>query len=115
MRWLLDEMLPPACASKLGERGHDAKSILTAGLPGADDAAVFEYAVAESRVLVTENFTDFAQLVDFRQSREQACVPVVFVRRADLPRRGALAMHLANKLTTWAAACPDPYVGLHWP
>lgn len=56
MRWLLDEMLPPTTAELLNERGHDAVSVQAAGLAGAADPDVFDHAVAEQRLVVTENF-----------------------------------------------------------
>ncbi len=40
---------------------------------------------------------------------------VVFVGKADLPRRGARAASLAERLDRWDDAYPDPYLGPHWP
>jgi predicted nuclease of predicted toxin-antitoxin system len=114
VRWLLDEMLPAAAAVELADRGHDAVSVLDIGMGGAADAEIFDRAVREDRVVVTENFGDYATLAAQRLSREEPCVPVVFVRREDLPRRGALAVHLARRLHAWAAANSEPYVGIHW-
>jgi len=114
VRWLLDEMLPAAAAIELASRGHDAVSVLDIGMGGAADAEIVDRAVREGRVVATENFADYAALVTQRLSREEACVPVVFVRRDDLPRRGALAVHLARRLHAWAAANSEPYVGIHW-
>lgn len=108
-------MLPAATAGELNRRGHDAVSVHDVGLAGADDTAVFEFAVAEGRVVVTENFADFAALLEVRLGTGDPCVPVVFVRKADLPRRGALAAHLAERLHSWSEAHPEPYVGPHWP
>jgi predicted nuclease of predicted toxin-antitoxin system len=108
-------MLPPAVAGELARRGHDAVSVHDAGLGGADDTTVFDWAVSQNRVVVTENFADFATLLDQRLRAEQPCVPVVFVRKADLPRRGALAGHLGKKLDGWARAHPEPYLGPHGP
>jgi len=107
-------MLPAAAAIELADRGHDAVSVLDIGMGGAADAEIFDRAVREGRVVVTENFGDYATLVVQRLSREEPCVPVVFVRREDLPRRGALAVHLARRLHAWAAANSEPYVGIHW-
>jgi predicted nuclease of predicted toxin-antitoxin system len=115
MRWLLDEMLPAATCRELDRRGHDAVSVYDAGLGGATDDDVFDFAVREERILVTENFADYALLVERRLTRSEPCVPVVFVRKSDLARRGGLATRLAKRLHDWAAASPDPYVGLHWP
>jgi hypothetical protein len=114
MKWLLDEMLPPATCRLLAAKGHDAMSVSEAGLSGADDGRVFELAVRERRVLVTENFADYALLLEQRLSRNEACTPAVFVRKAALPRRGSLASHLAGRLAAWAKAHEHPYIGPHW-
>lgn len=115
MKWLLDEMLPRAAAEQLNRRGHDAVSVYEVDLAGADDSEVFSRAVAEDRVLVTENFADYSLLLSGRLRTDETCVPVVVVHKPDFPPGGALAVHLADHLHTWAAANPDPYVGPHWP
>lgn len=108
-------MLPPATVTELHRRGHDAVHVNALGLAGHDDPVVFEAAVTQGRIVVTENFADHAVLLDQRLRNDEPCVPVVFVRKTDLPRRGALAHHLAERLHTWAAGHPDPYLGAHWP
>lgn len=115
MRWLIDEMLPPSTADLLNERGHDAVSLRVAGLAGAADPDVFDYAVAERRLVVTENCADYSSLLTQRLGNNQPCVPIVFIHKPNLPKGGALAMHLAARLDAWAAANPDPYLGPHWP
>ena len=95
MKWLLDAMLPPAAADELERLGHDAVSVLRMEMGAADDAKVFERAVTDGRVIVTENFADFAALLADRQNRGEPSTPIVFVRRDSLPRRGILAGHLA--------------------
>ena len=115
MRWLLDEMLPAATAEELNRRTYDAVTVHHVGLAGADDPTVFDYAISEDRIVVTENFADFATLLDQRLRRDDPCVPVVFVRKADFPRRGALAARLADRLDAWSRANPHPYIGPHWP
>ena len=114
MRWLLDEMLPPGAAEELNGRGHDATTVAELGLAGQADLVVFDRALTEGRVVVTENIADFAALLDERIRSDQPAVPVVFVSKADLPRRGALSHHLAERLARWAEANPDPYLGPHW-
>jgi len=106
-------MLPAAAAVELAGRGHDAVSVSDIGMGGAADAELFARAAREGRMVVTENFGDYAILVAQRMSREVACVPVGFVRRADLPRGGALAVQLARRLHEWATANPEPYIGIH--
>ncbi|MGH9054557.1 MAG: DUF5615 family PIN-like protein [Acidimicrobiales bacterium] len=115
MRWLLDAMLSPAAAEELRRLGHDAVSVLDVGMGSADDSDVFDLAVRENRVVVTENFADFAGLLDERNASAAGNVPVVFVRRDALPKRGALPVHLARKLDGWSTANPDPFIGLYWP
>jgi predicted nuclease of predicted toxin-antitoxin system len=114
MKWLLDEMLPAGACKHLAKRGQDALSVHDVGLSGAEDARVFDYAVREARVIATENFADYAILLEQRMGRGERCVPVVFVRKADLPQRGALAVHLAVRLEAWARKHPEPYLGAHW-
>lgn len=115
MRWLVDEMLPPATADHLRDLGHDAISVESAGLLGAPDREIFALAVATGRSIVTENFGDFANLLDEMSSHGDACVPVVFVRKASLGGRGGLARRLAEHLHHWAEVNSEPYIGLHWP
>ena len=115
MRWLVDEMLPHAVAEVLRGKGHDAVAVFELGRQGAPDEDVFDLAVQEQRVVVTENFADFAALVEQRQANDEPCVPVVFVRKSSFPSGGALPAHLADHLDTWAQDNPDPFRGLHWP
>ena len=61
--------------------------------------------MAEQRALVTENVKDFAN---------EPGLVVVCVLKSRLPAKG-MHVHLASLLDSWAAAHPDPYVGLHWP
>ena len=75
---------------------------------------VLDRAISESRVFVTEDVADYAALVDLRLQRDEPCIPVVIVRRIDLPPGGAMAEHLARRLDRWAHANPDPFLGFHW-
>ena len=115
MRWLLDEMLPRTLAQRLTELDHDAVSVHGVEMAGAPDEDVFEFAVVQDRLIVTENFADFVRLLEVRQSSNAPCVPVVFVRKSNSPRGGGLATHLAKHLDKWARDHRDPYVGAHWP
>ncbi len=114
MRFLLDEMLPPAASGPLRALGHDAVSVRELGLEGAPDEAVYERAVEERRVLVTENFTDFSLLVERRLGADEPATPVLFLRKGSFPRRGGLADQIARALDAWARSHPDPYTGAHW-
>lgn len=115
MRWLIDEMLPPAAAAELTALGHEAISVAEAGLAGSDDVAVYEIAVEQQRVIVTQNFADFATISSDRVAAGAPCVPVVFVRKRQHARGSALAHALARHLHGWSVANPNPYPGVHWP
>ena len=107
-------MLPPETAAALTRLGHDATSGAALGLSGQPDPVMFDRAVAEQCIVVTENVADFAVLLEQRLRNDEPAVPVVFVRKADLPRRGALPHRVAQRLHAWADATPDPYLGPHW-
>jgi predicted nuclease of predicted toxin-antitoxin system len=115
VRWLLDEMLPRTVAQLLSELGHDAVSVHDMGLAGTSDEEVFEFAVLQDRLIVTENFADFVRILEGHQSSDAPCVPVVFIRKSNFPRGGALPTYLAKHLDHWAGQHRDPYVGAHWP
>lgn len=115
MKWLIDEMFSHAVAESLRDRGHDAVALIEIEMQGAPDEVVFERAVKDQRVVVTENFADFAALVEGRQANEEPCTAVVFIRKSSFPAGGALPAHLAEHLNKWAEDNPDPYEGLHWP
>lgn len=115
MRWLIDEMLPPAVADHLQQLGHDALGVAAAGLAETDDAVLYAAAVEQDRVVVTENFADFSAVLAQRSAADEPCVPVVFIRKRNFPRGGALAPNLADHLHRWAISNPDPYPGPHWP
>ena len=115
MRWLLDEMYPPSAAAELGRLGHDARSVAGSALAGSDDEHLYGLAASEGRVLVTENFADYAFLVMRSLERSARRSVVAFVRKSDLPARTALGPALARRLDAWADANPSPPPGTHWP
>jgi predicted nuclease of predicted toxin-antitoxin system len=59
LRFLIDENLTPVLASRLG----DALHVNEVGLRGASDPEVLAYAVAEGRVVMTNNADDFRKLM----------------------------------------------------
>jgi hypothetical protein len=61
IRFHLDEHVDPAVAAGLRQRGIDVTTTSEAGLAGVSDAAQLAFAIAERRVLVT-NDTDFLRL-----------------------------------------------------
>jgi hypothetical protein len=105
VRFLIDEMFPPATCRHLLERGHDAVPVRDAGVDARPDAEVAALAAREQRALVTENVKDFARAEG---------IAIVCVIKSRLRAQG-MDRHLAAVLADWAAAHADPYLGLHWP
>lgn len=107
MRFLIDEMFPPAVAEVLrDDHGHDAVHVTEVGLRAAEDPEVAAAARTQDRALVTENVIHFADERD---------LVLVFVNKRKLPAGGAQATALAELLDRWAANQPAPYRGPHWP
>lgn len=86
-RLLLDEMFSPRITDELAERGHDCRSVVADLLlrqrPDADLMAV---AVAEERVLVTNNVVDFERLRRERVADAAPVPPLVYTSDASFPR-----------------------------
>lgn len=107
MRFLIDEMFPPAAAELLRDRhGHDAVHVTEVGREAIDDREVAASAREQDRAVATENVIDFADERD---------VVLVFVHKRSLPAGGAQASALAELIDRWAADHPAPYRGPHWP
>ena len=63
MKLLLDEMWAPAIAEALRDRGHEVVAVAERGdLRGLPDEAIFDAALAEGWVIVTENVVDYRPL-----------------------------------------------------
>ena len=115
MKWLLDEMYPPSAAAELRRLGHDAHSVAGSALAGSDDEHLYELAACEGRIVVTENFADYASLMTRSLERSDPRGLVALLRKSDLPSGSALGPALARRLDAWASANPSPPPGLHWP
>ena len=61
---LLDEDVPILLAQVLRQRGYDVVHATEAGLSGASDEKVFEFALDSGRALLTHNVADFLNLTD---------------------------------------------------
>jgi predicted nuclease of predicted toxin-antitoxin system len=62
LKLLLDEMYSPRLAETLRAADIDASTIAELGLTGAADPEVLAAAIAEERVLLTENVADFSRI-----------------------------------------------------
>jgi hypothetical protein len=98
-------MLPPATAELLTAAGHDAMSPVQLGAHNLPDGTLISLAAADHRVIVTENASDFAALME---------CPVLLVRKSWWPQ-GSLASKLADALERWASVNEQPGNWAHWP
>lgn len=107
MRLLIDEMFPAAVAEHLRRLGHDAVSVHeVSGLRGMPDDVVLDRAVRSDRVLVTENWVDYAPLTSGRSHPG-----VLVLLKSRLPRGAALAHAAAQRIQKWSGSHPDPPAG----
>ena len=89
MKLLLDEMYAPVVAEQLRVRGRDVVSVHDPDyrrLEGAPDEEVFAAALAEERVLVTENVPDFRRLEADALAHGEATATLVFTSNRQFPR-----------------------------
>lgn len=59
MRFLIDAQLPPSLAAVLRANGHDAVHLFDVAPRNADDAAIWQLAASDKRVIATKD-EDFA-------------------------------------------------------
>lgn len=102
MRYLLDEMYPPAAAAALRERGIDAVAVKElVDLPGSDDHTLLVWAHEHKRVVVTENVPDFARLAGFCEH-----CGIVMCPRTRFARTASSIGVLVDALATLAGDAP---------
>lgn len=107
MRLLLDEHFSRHIAEQLRTRGHDAVAASERpGLAGLADDDLFAAAQAERRTIVTENWADFARLVDRAATDGTHHYGVVFTSRRQLPRTRDTIGLVADTLSAFLATHP---------
>ncbi len=79
MRLLVDENLSIRVARRLGDAQHDAVHVTEVGLGNTDDPVIFDWAVADDRVVVTSD-ADFGGLLALGGA---TCPSVVLLRSPD--------------------------------
>ena len=60
MKFIVDAQLPPGLAKSLCDAGEEAVAVRDVGLLAASDSQIWDYALAQSAVIVTKD-EDFAQ------------------------------------------------------
>lgn len=101
---LLDEMFSPRIADELALVGIDCRAVVSDPvLRAQSDLEIFDSAVRDARVLVTNNVPDFEFL---RRAREAAGGPVpglVYTSDVTFPKTKAYASRLVTALAAAAA------------
>lgn len=103
--FLLDEHYPGYLADPLASAGVDAVALVRdrPDLRGADDREVLESAVAEHRVVVTEDVATFGVAISMVPDH----VGVVFCHHSRFPRTRPGLATLAQALVTLADSPPE--------
>ena len=89
MKLLLDEMYAPSIAQQLRERRHDVASVHDPGyreLEGEPDREVWTRAIAEERVLVSENVRDFRRIETDALARAEPVASLIYTSDRQFPR-----------------------------
>ena len=87
---MLDEMYPATVAEQLRARGHDVVSLHDQDyrrLEGVPDEEVFAAAIAEQRVLVTENVPDFRRLEADALAKGAPSQPLIFTTNREVRKK----------------------------
>jgi len=111
MRLLLDEMYTPTIAEQLRARGHDVASVHDPeyrALEGEPDEEVWAAAIADDRVLVSENVQDFRRIEADALGRVQPVARLIFTTDRQFPRGDpATVGRLVSALDALLSAEPD--------
>lgn len=101
--FLLDEQISPRVAEQAQKSGLDIRAVCGSEPAGRDDRSIFRAAIAEVRIMVTYNISDFS-VVYADLLKEGATVPgLVFVDEdtipnSDIPGLARALTRLAERL-----------------
>jgi hypothetical protein len=96
---LLDEMFSPAIATDLAARGIDCRAVVADPvLRALSDLEVFQAALTEGRVLVTNNVPDFESLRRAHEAAGNKVPGLIYTSDLTFPRTKASMSRLAAAL-----------------
>ena len=111
MKLLLDEMYTPTIAEQLRARGHDVASVHDPEfrvLEGEPDEEVWATAIADDRILVSENVQDFRRIEADALARSEPVARLVFTTDRQFPRGDPATLgRLVAALDALLVAEPD--------
>lgn len=106
---LLDEMLSPAIAGQLRQRGHDVSAIAErADLVGLSDDMVLTLAADEDRVVVTVNIGDLAALHAEWQAQGRSHAGLVYISTATFAQDRSFVGSIVGSLDASARSADLP-------
>jgi hypothetical protein len=113
---LLDEMFSPAIADELTSRGVDCRAVVADPLLRAQsDLEIFEAALLEVRVIVTNNVADFESLRRARDAAGGQLPGLIYTSDFTFPRTRSYVARLANALEEAAAThAAAHHGGVYW-
>jgi hypothetical protein len=101
---LLDEMFSPAIAVELASRGIDCRAVAAdAMLRAQSDLEIFDTALLEGRVAVTNNVPDFESLRRAREASGGEVPGLIYTSDLTFPRTKAYVSRLVAALESAAA------------
>ena len=101
---LLDEMFSPAIATDLAARGIDCRAVVADPvLRALSDLEIFQAALAEGRVLVTNNVPDFESLRRAHEAAGNEVPGLIYTSDLTFPRTKAYVSRLGAALAAAAA------------
>jgi hypothetical protein len=102
---LLDEMFSAAIAAELTSRGIDCRAVVADTLLRAQsDLEIFEAALLEGRVIVTNNVPDFESLRRAREAAGGEVPGLIYTSDLAFPRMKAYVSRLVTALEAAAAS-----------
>ena len=112
---LLDEMFSPAIADGLAARGIDCQAVVADALLRAlSDLEIFETALLEGRVIVTNNVPDFESLRRARDAVGGAIPGLIYTSDFTFPRTKAYVSRLVTALADAAGRETARHGGVLW-
>jgi Domain of unknown function (DUF5615) len=112
---LLDEMFSPAIADGLAARGIDCRAVVADTLLRAlSDLEIFEAALLEGRVIVTNNVPDFESLRRARDAVGGAVPGLIYTSDVTFPRTKAYVSRLVTALAAPAGRETASRGGVLW-
>lgn len=115
-RLLLDEMFSGRIAVLVSERGVDCRAVcVDPVLTSSADEAILDGALADARVLVTNNVADFERLRRARLADDEAVPGLIYTSDVAFPRNREFVARLAEALVHAAeSGLTSAGGGVHW-